>query len=97
MNPTIAKTRYVYTTADVNNGYAVIPVVWRVQMNGDYVINWSIEDKDAGITLDYFQGDMHAVTPTGFNAVVYAYSPGYGTAGDIIVVHACAWQWNSGT
>ena len=40
---------------------------------------------------------MHKVTPTGFNAVVYAYSPGDGTAGDIIVVHACAWQWNSGT
>ena len=96
MNPTIAKTTYVYTSADVSAGYAVIPIVWRTRMNGDYVINWAIEDRDAAITLDYFQGDMHGVTPNGFNAVVYAYAPGDGTAGDIIVVHATAWQWNGG-
>jgi hypothetical protein len=97
MTPTLAKVRYVWTANDTTNGFATVPVTWRRTMNGDYIINWSIEDRGLDINIgDYWQGDMHAVTPNGFNAIVFSYSPGQGTAGDVIYVHAMAMEWNGG-
>ena len=96
MSPNLAKVTYVWTQTDTDNGFAVVPILWRSQMNSNYVCTWSLNDLGAEVDLDYYQGDMHNITSSGFNAVVYAYSPGYGNPGDKIIINAIGFDWNQG-
>jgi hypothetical protein len=85
----VQSVNYTVTQADVNQGWCVIPVLWRSETpNANYGAAWGVEDRDSAIDLDYFTGDMHNKTAAGFDAIVYMYSPGYGSAGDKLVVNA---------
>ena len=96
MSPNLAKVNYTWTQADTNRGFAIVHINWRSQMNANYVAVWSINDLDAAILGDYWQGDMHNITPSGMDVAVYSYGPGDGNAGDKLVINAVAFEWNQG-
>lgn len=88
------RVSYTMTPTDIANGYAVVPIVWDVPFpDSNYTVVWGINDLDpapAGSNLDFYVGDTHQKTPTGFNAVIMCYSPGFGTPGDVEIVNVMA-------
>lgn len=80
---------YTVTQTDVNNGWMVVHITWKSPFPGtNYGCWFSVEDLDVAIDLSFFEGDIHNLSPTGFDAIVYTYSPGQGAAGDRIIIHA---------
>lgn len=80
---------YTWTSTDTSNGYAIVPVVWKIPFaDTNYTSMWGVNDLDFIEDISYWTGDMHNKIASGFNAVVYSYSPGQGTPGDILIVNA---------
>lgn len=85
---TVQKVKYTITQADVDNQYAAIHVEWRSAFQDtNYVVTWAIEDVDEVIDLSFIQGDIHNLTPNGFDAILYSV---LGQAGDDVYIHAMA-------
>lgn len=88
------RVSYLMTTQDIANGYAVVPITFpKPFTDTNYTVVFGINDLDpapAGSNLDYYVGDIHQKTTTGFNAVIMCYSPAYGTPGDIEIINAIA-------
>lgn len=88
---TLVRTLYTITQTDINNGFAAVPIVFKSPFNDtNYNAVFSIEDLDLPINLSWYEGDIHNKTRNGFSAVVYAYSPGMGTAGDKVNIAVIA-------
>jgi hypothetical protein len=85
----VQKASHVWTQAEVDQGWAVVHIDWRSPFPGTKYVAWfSVEDLDPPIDLSFFEGDMHNFTETGFDAIVYLFTPGAGTAGDRMTIHA---------
>jgi hypothetical protein len=69
---TMARSKYVITQSDIDNGFAGIPMLWDSPFNDtNYNIAWSIHDTGQNfLSLDYAVGDVHFKTPAGFIAVI---------------------------
>ena len=69
---TMARSKYVITQRDIDNGFAGIPMLWDSPFNDtNYNIAWSIHDTGQNfLSLDYAVGDVHFKTPAGFIAVI---------------------------
>ncbi len=88
-----ARVTYTWTAQNVIDGFATVPILFPTPfLDTAYTLVWSPDDMDDVVGLDYYNGDIHAKAPSGFNAIVYAYSPGpdYSHAGDVVVVNAIA-------
>lgn len=87
---TLAKTAHTMTQDEINQGWAVVDINWKSPFNDtNYAVTFSIENMGA-IGQNYFEGDVHGLTAHGFHAIVFCFSPGVGTAGDEVIVHAMA-------
>ena len=85
------RVAYAMTSADVAQGWAVVPILWPEPFADlGFTATWGVRDLDAEVTQSFWVGDMHNFSATGFEAVVYTYGPGQGNAGDSFVVHAIA-------
>jgi hypothetical protein len=85
------RVSYVFTSGDDANGFAQVPVEWDVPFeDNNYTVSWGANDTDLIVDLNFFVGDIHFKTATGFTAVVRNFSPGAGGDGDTVIVNAIA-------
>lgn len=85
------RVNYTFTAGDDAQGFAVVPVAWPVPFpDTNYTVVWGINDTDVVVDLNFFVGDIHALTGSGFNAIVRNFGPAGGGTGEAIIVHAFA-------
>lgn len=62
---------YTFTSTDILNGYAMVPVVWPVAyVDANYVPVFGVMDLSLATARDYAVGAVRSVTKAGFTAVV---------------------------
>lgn len=93
-----AKTKYTLTQTDINNAFAVVPVLWTrggtYTGTQNYIINFSVEDTTSAFSpgsAAFHCGEFQNVTKFGFNAVILLANPpaSYSTR-NTLIVHATA-------
>ena len=67
-----ASTKYTLTQEDIINGWAKVHISWPSPFNDtNYTPTWAVEDLSGTIDLSFEVGDIHNMSGSGFDAVVY--------------------------
>ena len=93
-NPRIKTQRvsYTWTQANTDAGFAAVPFTFTVPFpDTNYSLVYGINDvSEVAPDLNYYSGDIHSKTAAGAVLVPKAYSPGFGTPGDVLILNIIA-------
>lgn len=87
----VNRTSHLFSAPEDAAGFAEVAVVFNPPFaDAHYTVIWGVDDTDVVVDLNFFVGDIHFKTKTGFTAVVRNFSPGAGGTGETVIVNSIA-------